>query len=119
MNGNWKERMLEGEVDSVPIQKWEIDEHKGFVASLTSLWNCVCFDQQESWAKVLKNRTDVLVVLGEKDGVIEPDHTKQELGKMGWKGEIPVVEGATHDIIRDQRKEVATLCTKFWKGLDK
>jgi pimeloyl-ACP methyl ester carboxylesterase len=119
LNENWQKRMLKGEIDTVPIQKWEIDEHKGFVASLTSCWNYLCFDQQDMFRKVMENGTDVLVVVGGKDGVIEPDHTKMELGKMGWKGEVLTVEGATHNLIRAQRNEVAAICTKFWEGLEK
>ncbi|CZR59801.1 uncharacterized protein PAC_09695 [Phialocephala subalpina] len=116
----WKERMVKGEVDTVPIEKWEREEHRGHVASLVSTWNYGgVFDQHESYGKLLEKKFKTLVVLGSKDGVIEPEDTKKELEKLGWKGEVPVVEGATHDIVRSHRKEVAVLCIEFWEKLEK
>lgn len=116
---NWREKMKKGDIDSVPIEKWELDEHKGFVASLTSAWNNLCFDQQDMWKSVKENGTNVLVVLGGEDTVIEEGQTKSELDKIGWKGEVFVVDKATHNVIRDQREEVAAMCLKFWEGLKK
>ncbi|KUJ11916.1 alpha/beta-hydrolase [Mollisia scopiformis] len=114
----WKEKMIKGEVDTVPIQQWEIAEHKGYEASLTSTWNYVSpFDQHESYAKLNESGIKVLILLGEKDGVIEPEQSKKELDKMGWKGDVVLVKDATHELIRVQRKEVATLCSEFWGKL--
>ncbi|KAF8851915.1 alpha/beta-hydrolase [Acephala macrosclerotiorum] len=115
----WKEMMVKGEVDTVPIQMWEREEHKGHVASLVSLWNYGgVFDEHESFGRLVGKQFKTLIVLGSKDGVIEPEHTKRELEKLGWEGEVPVVEGATHEIVRSHRKEVAALCIEFWDKLE-
>lgn len=115
----WKERLMNAEVDSVPVEKWEREEHKGHAASVVSMWNYSVFDQHDSYAKLAEKGTKVLVILGEKDGVFEPDYSKKELKKLGWKGEIQIVDGATHQIIRAHRKEVAALCIDFWGKLEK
>ena len=56
----------------------------------------------------------VLVVLGDKGQVIEAESTEKELLKLGWKGEIKIVEGATHEIARSHVQEAAGLAGEMW-----
>ena len=116
----WKERLLKGEIETVPIQKWEREVHKGHVASLVSMFRYAgVYDQHEEYGKLVDSDVEVFVVLGDKDRVIEAESTKKELAKLGWKGEIRVIEGATHEIVRSHVKEVADLVGEVWGRLGK
>jgi pimeloyl-ACP methyl ester carboxylesterase len=127
INGNnsqvkpdWKERLLKGEVDTVPVQKWEREMHKGHVASIVSMFRYAgVYDQHEEYRNLSGGDVKVLVVLGDKDQVIEVESTKKELLKLGWKGEIKTVEGATHEIVRSHVQEVAGLAGEMWGSLGK
>lgn len=114
----WKERLANGIVDTEPVQKWERENHAGHAASLVSLWRYgSVYEQYEAYKKVANGDVKVLVILGEKDPVIEAEATKQELVKLGWKGRIEVVPDATHEIPRVHSNEVTELVSKFWASL--
>lgn len=66
-----------------------------------------------------KGKLNLLVILDEKDTVIEEEYTRQELGKLGWTSDIKVLKGATHKIVRSHAKEVAELVGQFWESLEK
>lgn len=100
------------------MEKWERDNHQGHVASLVSMFRYGgVFDQQESYKKLAEGNLDVLVILGGKDKVIEAEYTRQELGKLGWMGDIRVLNDATHEIVRSHAKEVADIVGKFWESV--
>jgi pimeloyl-ACP methyl ester carboxylesterase len=120
VNPDWKEKLLKGEVDTAPILKWERETHKGHVASTVSMFRYTgVYDQHEEYRKLATGDVPVLVVLGEKDHVIEAEYTRSELLKLGWKGEIKVVEGATHELPRSHPQEVAEHAGKMWGSLEK
>jgi pimeloyl-ACP methyl ester carboxylesterase len=116
---DWKERLLNGEVDSVVVETWSRENHKGHVASAVSMFRYgSAFDAQDSYERLAKTGVKALVVLGEKDVVAEPEQTKKELLKLGWVGEIKIIEGATHSIVRTHVREVAELVEPFLKSLE-
>ena len=116
----WKERMMKGDVDTNPIQMWERHSHKGHVASLTSMMRYGgVYDYQEDYGKLANGDPPVLVILAELDGVIFPDYTTSELMKLGWKGKIETVPGATHEIVRTHPQEVVDRVVKWWGSLEK
>jgi len=116
----WRERLREGKVDTEAVQKWQRDHHAGHEASIVSYWRYSgVFDQHESYRKLVGGSVEVLIILGEKDTVIEPVETRRELEGLGWKEEVVVVEGATHEIARSHVKEIADLTEKFWSCLKK
>ncbi len=41
----------------------------------------------------------------------------ERAGKMGWTGDIKVIEGGTHEIIRTHAGYVAGLVKSFWESL--
>ena len=117
---DWKERLLKGEVDTVPIEKWEREIHKGHVASLVSMFRYAgVYDQHAEYRKLANGDVPVLVIMGKKDHVIEPEYTKSELSRYGWQGKIIVVDGATHEIARSHAQEVADLAGEMWGSLEK
>lgn len=117
---DWKERLLKGEIDTAPIQKWERETHKGHVASLVSMFRYAgVYDQHEEYRKLARGDVPMLVILGEKDLVIEPEPTKRELSKLDWTGKITIVDGATHEIVRSHTQKVADLVSEMWGSLEK
>jgi pimeloyl-ACP methyl ester carboxylesterase len=115
-----KERVLKGEVDTVAVEKWERETHKGHVASLVSMFrHGGVYDGHDAYKMLANKGVNVLVILGEKDGVIEAGPTEKELLKLGWTGEIKVIEGATHEIIRTHAGDVVGLVKPFWESLAK
>ena len=116
----WEERLRRGQVDTEPIQKWEREQHKGHVASLVSMFRYIgLYDLHEEYRKLRDLDVKILVILGDKDQVIEAESTKKELLGLSWNGEIRVVEGATHEIVRSHVQEVADLAGEMWEGLRK
>ncbi|KAG0645171.1 Proline iminopeptidase, partial [Hyphodiscus hymeniophilus] len=116
---DWKERMLKGDVDTEPVEKWEREYHKGHVASLVSLWRCCCYDQHDDYRKLVSGDVPSLVILAEKDGAFPLEFMRKEFSGLDWKGEIKVVSGATHNVVRSHVKEVVDLVGAFWGSLEK
>lgn len=75
------------------------------------------FDQHESYRKLAEGNLHTLVILGEKDNVVEVEYTRTELMRLGWNGDIKIVEDATHEIVRSHTGEVAALVCNFWESL--
>lgn len=114
---DWKERLKKGEVDLVAVQLWERQHHKGHVQSLVSMWDGLVFGHGNTFALLPKSGFECLVILGEKDPVIKPDQVKESLAKMSWVGDIHVIEGAGHDVVRPFKDETVKLVEDFWERL--
>jgi pimeloyl-ACP methyl ester carboxylesterase len=115
---NWKEMLRKGRVDSVAVEKWERETHKGHVAGIVSMFRFGgVYDEQNSYE--LLNRTGVakFVILGSQDVVIEPKATEFKLREMGWQGVLHVIDGATHEIVRSHTARVAELTEQFWRSI--
>ena len=115
----WKERMLKGEFDPVPVVKWERETHKGHEASVVSIFRYTVYDQHEEYRKLVSGGIPIIVILAEQDPVIEPEPTKSELVKLGWEGKVTTVDGANHEIVRSHPQEVADLASEMWGSLEK
>ena len=114
----WKERLKMGIVETEPVQIWENEHHGGHAASLISSFRYGgVFDQRTSYQKIAGGDVKALMILGEKDTVFDAETHKKELLEIGWKGEIMVMEGATHEIIRTHAQQVAHLSESFWNSL--
>jgi pimeloyl-ACP methyl ester carboxylesterase len=114
----WKERLKLGIVETEPVEIWQNKYHKGHAATLISAFRYGgVFDQLASYQKIALGHVKVLMILGEKDTVFDAETLKKELLEVGWKGEITIVEGATHGIVRSHAHEVAHLAEGFWSSL--
>ena len=111
----WKERALKGEpLETIAVENWEREKHGGHVASLVNMFRYAgVYDMHEFYGVLARSAVRVLVVLGEKDDIFGPGKLRGELEGLGWKGEIKVVGGATHQIVRTHVKEVAGLVSDF------
>jgi hypothetical protein len=74
-------------------------------------------DQHELFGLLPTSGVEVLVVLAEKDTIIDPGETKRELEKLNWKGKIETIAGAEHSLARVNAKKVVAFVIKFWDGL--
>jgi pimeloyl-ACP methyl ester carboxylesterase len=83
------------------------------------MWRHLLYDQHVEFGKLVGSTVKVLVVLGEKDPVIETEATKRALEALGWKGKISVIEGATHEVVRSHAQEVADIAGELWGSLDR
>lgn len=116
----WKERLLKGEVDSVVVEKWQRERHQGHVAGIVSMFrNGGIYDEHDSYRLVQEMGVKVLVILGEKDQVFEAARMKVELGQLGWTGDIQVIPGATHSVVRSHSEGVAELVENFHSSLER
>ena len=53
MKPDWKEQLLKGEVDTVPIEKWVREMHKGHFARIVSMFRYAkVYDQHEEYRKL-------------------------------------------------------------------
>jgi hypothetical protein len=111
----WKKKALNGEpMETIVVEHWERENHRGHVASLASLCRYAgLYDQHELYGVLGKSGVRTLVVLGEMDGGIEPEKARNELVGLGWTGDIKVIMGATHQVVRTHVKEVAGLLGGF------
>lgn len=118
IKADWRERLAKGEFDTAPVKKWQRENHHGHQLSIVSLYrHGVVFGAQKSFKKLGESKIKVLVILGEKDDVVEAESTKEELMKLGWKGKIEVVGNADHEMVRSHAKEVMGLIDRFWEDL--
>jgi pimeloyl-ACP methyl ester carboxylesterase len=113
----WRERLKKGEVNTVSIETWEREFHKGHVASIVGAFrDGGVFDMHEVYRLLGKNEIRTLVVLGDKNGVFGKAMMTRELEGVGWKKEVKVVERAGHEIVRSHVGEVVKIVGEFWSG---
>jgi len=114
----WKERLLEGEIETVPIEKWEREVHKGHVASIVSMFRYAgVYDQHEDYRKLVGSGVEVLVILGDKDQVIEAESTKRKLAGLGWKERLGLLRGRCmklFDRIQKRLRILRVRCGEVW-----
>ena len=114
----WKERLKEGEVDITAVENFNKANHVGYFMSVVSasVYGGV-MDQHELFGLLPTSGVDVLVVLAEKDTIIDPEETRRELEELKWNGGLETIAGAEHSLARVNAKEVAAFAIKFWDGL--
>ncbi|KAH7381865.1 Alpha/Beta hydrolase protein [Cadophora sp. MPI-SDFR-AT-0126] len=117
---NWQENLKGKGLNAIPrnaVQVWEKENHEGHVASLVSMYRYGgLYDMHETYRSVAESGMDTLVLLGETDGFFEKMYMMGELEKLGWKGEVRVVEGVGHGVVAEKTKETGDFVRKFWEG---
>lgn len=110
----WQARFATGDVFSGdPIQEWQRREHAGHAASFVAMIRDggLC-DMHESFETVGRSGVETLAVLGELD----PLCTEGDLRSAGW-GEVIVLEGGKHTLVRDRVGEVVAPINALLKRL--
>lgn len=119
-------------LDVEAVVAWQAANHNGFVSAfLSSFRNGPLFNRQEEWRRVgVRWRRDgkrCLVVLGEKDEVVDAGLLPEMLellgggGGEGVEGRIggKVLEDVAHDFVVRKGRDVAAVVMDFWKAGDR
>nr|POF24734.1 serine hydrolase-like protein [Quercus suber] len=108
---------------------WEIQTHRGFLPSFISsikyapITAPACDDR---WRIIGRNQLDaatalnerkVLVLLGEKDGLIVPDEVEQDATQLFGSDQVIVERiAAGHDLAVASARECVDAMAEFWEG---
>jgi pimeloyl-ACP methyl ester carboxylesterase len=115
---DWRERLGKGEIDTTAVEIWERDTHQGHVAGNVSIFrHGGVFGQKAAYKRLAETKTKAIIILGEKDQVVEPGWTQNQLSDLGWTGKVYVVDDATHALVRSHVDEVAKIAEMFWTNL--
>lgn len=110
---DWEEKVARGEVVAPAIKDWQMREHAGHLASVVAIFrDGGVMDNQEMFLQAAKTGIPSLVVLGAEDDIC----SKEELGELGF-GDVHVVPGTGHNVVREKVPDVAGLISEFWEKL--
>lgn len=110
---DWQDRVARGEVVAPAVKAWEMREHPGHLASVVGIFrDGGVIDNQAIFVKAVETGIPSLVVLGGEDDIC----SKEELLDLGF-GDVYVVLGAGHGVVRERVPEVAGFISEFWRKL--
>ncbi|KAI4763159.1 alpha/beta-hydrolase [Aureobasidium sp. EXF-3400] len=106
-------RIANGEIVAEKIRHWQMQHHPGHTASVISIVrDGGIFSQEEIYQQATKTGIPIIAVLGETDDVV----FKKDLKEVGV-GNVIVVKGVGHGVVRQEVAEVAKHIGQFWEGL--
>jgi len=109
----WRARVANGEVVAAAVREWEMQEHAGHAASVVAIFrDGGVMDSAAVFRQASATGVASLVVLGELDDV----GGAQDFADVGF-GNVKVVGGAGHDIVRERVREVGGAIGEFWKAV--
>lgn len=110
---DWRTRISNGEVVAEKIREWQMESHKGHVASVVAIVrDGGVFGQQDAFESAVKTQIPVLAVLGETDDVV----FEKDLRDVGVQN-VVVIKDVGHGVVRQKVPEVAKYIEYFWNGL--
>ncbi|KAH7091390.1 Alpha/Beta hydrolase protein [Paraphoma chrysanthemicola] len=112
---NWQQRVANGEVVAEAVKDWQMKENPGHAAAVVAVFrDGGVLDNEEMFKKAVGTGLSNVVVLGETDGIV----SKEQLVKLGFKnGDVHVVNGAGHGVVRERVEEIKGIVEDFWKSL--
>ncbi|THZ16121.1 alpha/beta-hydrolase [Aureobasidium pullulans] len=106
-------RIANGEIVAEKIREWQMVNHKGHTASVIAIVrDAGVLARPEVYEKAVATGLPIIAVLGETDDVV----FEKDLMEVGV-GNVYVVEGAGHAVVREKVPEVAAHIERFWKGI--
>ena len=106
-------RIAKGEIVAEKIREWQMVNHKGHTASVIAIVrDAGVLARPEIYKKAVATGVPIIAVLGETDDVVY----EKDLNGVGV-GNVHVVEGAGHAVVREKVPEVAAHVGGFWKGI--
>lgn len=106
-------RIAKGEIVAEKIREWQMVNHRGHTASVIAIVrDAGVLARPEIYKKAVATGVPILAVLGETDDVV----FEKDLNEVGV-GNVYVVEGAGHAVVREKVPEVAAHIERFWKGI--
>lgn len=110
---DWRERVGRGEVVAEAVREWQVREHRGHAASVVGVFrDGGVMDGDAEFVRAVGTGVPALAVLGGLDGLC----SEGELRGLGF-GNVRVLEGVGHGVVRERVPEVAALIGEFWRGL--
>ncbi|KAF4551890.1 Hypothetical protein D9617_12g037800 [Elsinoe fawcettii] len=110
---DWKERVARGEVVAEAVREWQMREHEGHVASVVGIFrDGGVADRHEVFKQVAGTGVKSIAVLGGDDEVC----TKEDVEQVGF-GNVKVIEGVGHGVVRQRATEVAYYIVEFWRAI--
>ncbi|RAH50682.1 alpha/beta fold hydrolase [Aspergillus brunneoviolaceus CBS 621.78] len=108
---DWEPRVARGEVVAQMVRKWQMEEHPGHAASVVGIFrDGGVMDMHDTFRVAAEKGIPARCVLGQLDDLC----TVQELGELGF-GDVHVVQGVGHGVVRERVSEVAGLVAEFWE----
>ncbi|PYH43513.1 alpha/beta fold hydrolase [Aspergillus saccharolyticus JOP 1030-1] len=109
---DWRERVARGELVAEAVREWQMREHAGHAASVVGIFrDGGIMDMHEAFRTAAETGIRARVVLGEWDDLC----SVEELVGLGF-GDVHVVPGVGHGVVRERVAEVAGLIGEFWGG---
>lgn len=106
-------RIANGEIVAEKVRHWQMENHSGHTASVISIArDGGVFGQKEIYQQAAKTGIPTIAVLGETDDVV----FEKDLKEVGV-GNVVVVKGVGHGVVRQEVAEVAKHIGKFWVEL--
>ncbi|TIA45400.1 alpha/beta-hydrolase [Aureobasidium pullulans] len=106
-------RIANGEIVAEKMREWQMVNHKGHTASVIAIVrDAGVLARPEIYKKAVAAGVPVIAVLGETDDVVY----EKDLIEVGV-GNVHVVEGAGHAVVREKVPEVAAHIERFWKAI--
>ena len=106
---DWQARVRGGQVVPSAIRQWQLDNHAGHAASVSSIIkDGGPFDKHAAFRKAGRAGIPSMAVLGARDDVCSPD----ALQNVGF-GNCKVIAAATHDLVRANAEEIARILDGF------
>jgi len=106
-------RIARGEIVAERIREWQMVNHKGHTASVIAIVrDAGVLARPEMYKKAVATGMPIIAVLGATDDVVY----EEDLNEVGV-GNVHVVEGAGHAVVREKVREVAAHIERFWKGI--
>ncbi|PYI34576.1 alpha/beta-hydrolase, partial [Aspergillus indologenus CBS 114.80] len=107
---DWEERVARGEVVAQKVRAWQLEAHPGHAASVVAIFrDGGVLDMHDVFREAARTKIPARCVLGELDDLC----TVQELRELGF-GDVHVVLGVGHAVVRERVPEVARLIAGFW-----
>ncbi|PYI24225.1 alpha/beta-hydrolase [Aspergillus violaceofuscus CBS 115571] len=108
---DWEARVASGEVVAPKVRAWQVEEHPGHAASVVGIFrDGGVMDMHDVFREAASTGIPARCVLGELDDLC----TVRELRELGF-GDVHVVLGVGHGVVRERVPEVAGLIAGFWE----
>lgn len=109
---DWKEAVANGELVAQAVKDWQMVNHEGHAASVIAFFDAGAMNMHEEFRKTAAAGLKCLGVLGGADSLC----TVSDLEDVGFKN-VVAIEGAGHNLVREQVPEVTRFVEEFWRAL--
>ncbi|KEQ94846.1 hypothetical protein AUEXF2481DRAFT_262176 [Aureobasidium subglaciale EXF-2481] len=110
---DWSTRVQKGEIVAEKIREWQMHHHPGHTASVIAIVrDGGVMGQEDAFIFAVNSKVPISAVLGESDDVV----LEADLRAVGV-GNVVIVKGAGHAVVRENVGEVCAAVRGFWGDL--